>query len=314
MWAGSWKDRPDKPYGLQWVKDLPLLRATFNIGNYHLPTWEPAVAKLEARLSAWSRQSLSFQGKTVVINTLALSQIWHLCHVFPIPRWASTRITKAVWSFFWSGKKDLVKQSTVCLPKSQGGFGVINFEQKAQAFALQRIKRYFDPEQSKWKKLFTFFVSSGLQFDPSNTLARHFVGRRFATLPSFYQIIFHAWQALDGSLSNDNILVLDKHSAVPLALENFSSRTISSLLWQKAHVEPHCQAKFRLVYGPLHWPQTWDQLHICTLDRPIIDPNWKIAHRVLSTGARLAYDFHVAHVSPRCFCDAEDETLAHRFF
>ena len=38
MWAGSWKDRPDKPYGLQWVKDLPLLGATFNVGDYHLPT------------------------------------------------------------------------------------------------------------------------------------------------------------------------------------------------------------------------------------------------------------------------------------
>ena len=108
MWAGSWKDRSDKPYGLQWVKDLPLLGATFNVGDYHLPTWEPAVAKLEARLSAWSGRSLSFQGKAVVINTLALSQIWHLCHVFTIPRWASQRITKAVWSFFWSGK-DLVK-------------------------------------------------------------------------------------------------------------------------------------------------------------------------------------------------------------
>ena len=85
MWAGSWKDRPDTPYGLQWVKDLPLLGATFNVGDYHLPTWEPAVAKLEACLSSWSGRRVSFQGKAVVINSLALSQIWHLCHVFPIP-------------------------------------------------------------------------------------------------------------------------------------------------------------------------------------------------------------------------------------
>ena len=127
MWVGSWKDRPDTPYGLQWVKNLPMLEATFNVGDYHLPTWKLAVAKLEARLSAWSGRSLSFQGKAVVINTLALSQIWHLCRVFPIPRWASKRITTAVWSFFWS-EKDLVRRSTVCLPRSQGGFGVIEIE------------------------------------------------------------------------------------------------------------------------------------------------------------------------------------------
>ena len=265
MWAGSWKDRSDKPYGL---------------------------------------------GKAVVINTLALSQI---CHVFTIPRWATKRITKAVWSFFWSGK-DLVKRSTVCLPKSQGGFGVINFEQKAQAFALQWIKRYFDPERSKWKDFFTFFVSSGLQFDPRNTLARYFIARRLAPLPPYYQLIFRAWQALDGSLSDDGALVLGKHSDVPLALENFSSRSVSGLLRQASHVEPSCQVHFRPTYGQFHWSQTWAQLHICTLDRPVIDLNWKIAHGVLYTGAHLANDFHMAHVSPRCFCAADDETLEHLFF
>ena len=314
MWAGSWKDRSNKPYGLKWVKHLLLFRATFNVGDYHLPTWEPAVAKLETCLSGGSGRSLSFQGKAVVINTLSLSQIWHLCHVFLIPRWASKRVTNVVWSFFWSGKKDLVRRSTVCLPRSQGGFRVINFEQKAQAFALQWIKRYFDPERSKWKNFFTFFVSSGLQFGPRNALARHFVGRRLATLPSFYQIIFRAWQALDGDLSHNNILMLDKHSAVPLAIENFSSRTTSSLLRRKAYVEPHCQDKFRPLYGWLHWSLTWDQLHICTLDQPIIDLNWKIAHGVLYTGAHLAYGFHMAHVDPQCFCGADDKTLEHLFF
>ena len=46
MWAGSWKDHPDTPYGLQWVKDLPLLGATFNVGDYYLPTWEHPLPNL----------------------------------------------------------------------------------------------------------------------------------------------------------------------------------------------------------------------------------------------------------------------------
>ena len=96
MWAGSWKDRQDTPYGLQWVKQLPLLGATFSVGDYSTPTWEPAVSNLESRLSAWAGRQLSFQGKTVVINSLALSQVWHLCHVFPVPFWAGKRINTAV--------------------------------------------------------------------------------------------------------------------------------------------------------------------------------------------------------------------------
>ena len=61
-------------------------------------------------------------------------------------------------------------------------------------------------------------------------------------------------------------------------------------------------------YG-LQWVKDLPQL-----DRTIIDLNWKIAHGVVYTGAHLAYDFHMAHVSPCCFCDADDETLEHLFF
>ena len=140
MWLGSWKQRTDTPFGLQWVKQLPLLGATFSAGDYSEPTWEPATAKLEKRLLDWSGRKLSFQGKTSIINSLALSQIWHLCHVFPVPKWAAKRINKAVWSFFWSGKRDLVARKAVCLPKSKGGFGVIDFQLKADAFAIQWVK------------------------------------------------------------------------------------------------------------------------------------------------------------------------------
>ena len=51
--------------------------------------------------------------------------------------------------------------------------------------------------------------------------------------------------------------------------------------------------KFLPTYGPLHWPQTWRQLHLCKLDRTVIDLNWQVAHGVLYTGARLAHRFHM---------------------
>ena len=53
LWAGSWKARTDAPHGLRWAKQLPLLGATFSVGDYTIPTWEPAVVKLEKRLTAW---------------------------------------------------------------------------------------------------------------------------------------------------------------------------------------------------------------------------------------------------------------------
>ena len=53
---------------------------------------------------------------------------------------------------------------------------------------------------------------------------------------------------------------------------------------------------------------------MCNLDCTIINLNWKIAHGVQYTGACLFYNFHLANVSPLCFCGADDETLEHLFF
>ena len=310
MWAGSWKDRADTPHGIQWVKDLPLLGATFNVGDYTRATWEPAVSKLEHRLAAWSGRKLSFQGKSVVINTLALSQIWHLCHVFAVPKWAAKRINTAVWTFFWSGKRDLVARTTVSLPTSQGGFGVINFTLKAQAFALQWLKRYFTPDRGKWKSFFTFFISSSFGMMPREALlSRH----RLRDLPPFYHTLFQVWRALDGGLASDGVLSVLASTDAPLQLDLISSSNTYALLRTRAVPPPHCIDKFLPTYGPLHWPQTWRQLHLCHLDRTVIDLNWQIAHGVLYTGARLAHRFHM-NVDPRCFCAADDETLEHLFF
>ncbi len=154
------------PFGIQWVKELPLLGATFSAGDYSEPTFEPAISKLEKHLSNWSGRKLSFQGKVTIINSLALSQIWHLCHVFPVPKWAVKQINKAVWSFFWSGKRDLVKRKVVCLPKSKGGFGIVDFELKADAFAVQWVRRFFAAGRGKWKN---FFIAASLGCEPRDS-------------------------------------------------------------------------------------------------------------------------------------------------
>lgn len=96
-------------------------------------------------------------------DKLALSQICHLGHVLPVPDWTGKRIDKAVWTFFWSGKRDLVARTTVNLPKAQDGFGVINFRLKAEAFALQWLKRFFVSSVGRWKHYFVI--------DPLNVLA-----------------------------------------------------------------------------------------------------------------------------------------------
>ena len=133
-------------------------------------------------------------------------------------------------------------------------------------------------------------------------------------LPAFYQTIHRVWRTLGGGVANGDVLSLDVSSDVPLALEQISSRNVYALLQARNSKEPHCIQKYLPIYGQLHWSQTWSQLHICDLDRKVIDLNWHIAHGVLYTGARLAHRFSMHHIESFCFCRADNETLEHLFF
>ena len=314
LWLGAWKHRQDSPFGIQWVHELPLLGATISAGDYSVSTWEPPVAKLEKRLSSWQGRQLTFQGKTTVINTLALSQIWHLCHVFVIPEWAVKSIKKAVWGFFWSGKKELVARRTVCLPKAQCDFGLIDFELKAKAFSLQWVRHYFLPTPAKWKSFFSFFFMSCLSVTPpqafsSNTFPRNLL----ALLPPYYQQMIRAWFQFDGG-TVDGLLSLDVSAVRPRPLVELNSHSAYVIGRRQISPEPHCICKFLPMYGPLYWSETWDQVHLTSLDRPVVDVNWKIAHGVLYTASRLVHSFGMANIDVQCHCRADNETLEHLFF
>ena len=205
-------------------------------------------------------------------------------------------------------------RTTASLPKDQGGFGVINFKEKADSFALQWLKRFFGPSEGKWKAFFIYFYMSAFDMQPRNALLSEQYRQQIKQLPAFYQTIHRVWRTLGGGVANGDVLSLNASSDVPLPLEQISSRNTYALLRSRNYKEPHCIQKYLPIYGQLHWSQTWSQLHICDLDRQIIDLNWQIAHSVLYTGARLAHSFGMRHIESLCFCRADDETLEHLFF
>lgn len=66
LWLGAWKDRPDKPLGLSWVKKMKILGIVFGTVNVEQDNWEPRVSKLEKCVSRWQSRSLSLIGKVLI--------------------------------------------------------------------------------------------------------------------------------------------------------------------------------------------------------------------------------------------------------
>ena len=80
LWLGAWEHRSDSLASVDWVQHLPMLGAILSVSDYTKEMWEPHVEKVENRLASWRGCSLSYQMRALVINALALLQIWHLCH------------------------------------------------------------------------------------------------------------------------------------------------------------------------------------------------------------------------------------------
>ena len=136
MWLGTWKDRVDRALGLKWVNKMKILGVVFGTVPVERDNWEPRLSKLDSCLSLWKSRSLSFVGKVLILNVLALSKLLYLSRVLIPPRWVVDRYNSLIWPFLWGAKLEPVaRKSIVCSP-DQGGLGLIDFRCKGEALRL----------------------------------------------------------------------------------------------------------------------------------------------------------------------------------
>ena len=92
--------------------------------------WRPRIAAVDRVLKSWSSRSLSFHGKAPVINALALTRVRYVASVVHMPVWVGKELSCLVFSFFWSGKQELVASSAVTQSSLFDGFSVADVRYK----------------------------------------------------------------------------------------------------------------------------------------------------------------------------------------
>ena len=171
LWLGAWNGRTDAPVAIEWgsvkVKILGVFLGPFASEE---DNWRPRITAVRNVLSSWRQRSLSYRGKALVINALALSRIWYVASVIHMPQWVLGELNKAVFNFFWNGKPDLVTRDVIAQPPSNGGFSVINIQLKVWALLLQWVKR-FSLSPSTWVSFFSFWCGQGFAASPVQVLS-----------------------------------------------------------------------------------------------------------------------------------------------
>ena len=312
LWLGSWRNRLSGPVANRWTSTrIKVLGVFIGFGSLDEENWRPRIEAVDKCLASWRSRSLSYEGKAIVVNALALSRLWYVGSLVPIPDWALAELNSLVFKFFWSGKKDLVSRQVVIQPKSVGGFGLVSVALKIYALLIQWVRRLLDP-RGAWASLLSFWCSLRFGSNPLSMLSRP-TGASFDRLPPFYKSVFDAWKFAGGYFSPRlNGLVVGFGSESCALVSSATVKSVYSFLLSACAATPHCVLKFRPVFGELYWPATWRQLSFCPLDRKVIDFCWKVAHGVPYTAERLV-SFGYA-IQPACFCGHQLESLSHLLF
>ena len=313
LWLGGWAGRLDPPVPLDWSSvKIKTLGVFVGPGDLDEDNWLPRIDAVEKVLSSWRQRSLSFKGKALVINALALSRVWYVSSLIHMPDWVVSKLVRLTFHFFWGGKRDLVRRSVVIQPPDQGGFSVVDVQLKVSSLLVQWVRRFVS-SYANWSHFLTFWFFSVFNCSVLDVFSRPFAFSPLA-LPPFYQSLLLSWRNVNGSFSvSRSCLVMGSSSSEhTLPAVSMSARSCYLYLLYASLSPPHCVAKFRPGFGDLYWPTTWKSLSLFPLDRPVTDLNWKIAHGVLYTVDRLI-SFGYAF-DPACFCSSPVETAPHLFY
>ena len=125
MGLGKWQGKIDWPQEVQWIQSVNSLDV---LGFKVYPkfkdtlkyTWDKVFRGVQKSLFAWEcRLLFTLQDRVTVAQTFALSKMWYIAQLLPLPSGIAKKIESAVSSFLFRGRHERLKLSRVATPFSQ---------------------------------------------------------------------------------------------------------------------------------------------------------------------------------------------------
>jgi hypothetical protein len=119
--------------------------------------WKPAENKMESKLGCWQGKLLAMGGKVSLINSSLSSIPLYMLSFYRVPKGSLGRMNMHRSRFLWEeekGKKKyhLVGWDIVCLPKDQGGLGILNLNLMNISLLAKWLWNLFN-EDGVWQRI-----------------------------------------------------------------------------------------------------------------------------------------------------------------
>ena len=135
---GAWSREVCVPF--PYKDSIRILGVTFtaSVSSMLAVNWTTRVGTLRATLVDAKLRVLDIQQRVSYANTYALSLIWHLSQVLPLPTATCRSIHKALNRFLWAGQFFQERLEILVLPPSRGGLGLHDPTRKARSLFVGR--------------------------------------------------------------------------------------------------------------------------------------------------------------------------------
>jgi len=113
---------------------------------------------MKAKLSQWKASQLSIAGRHILVQSVTSTLANHAMQCVKIPAGVCDAIDQIQRNFLWGGtnenrKPALVKWSTVCTPKNQGGLGIRDSRSMNKALLAKRGWQLCSNNDALWVRI-----------------------------------------------------------------------------------------------------------------------------------------------------------------
>ena len=176
------------------------------------PDWSRIVDKLKGTFESWRDQNITIAGRTLLLNSCLLAQVWFEVAQTPLPKNKADEISKAVNLYFRQGRKTTnISLETRLRAKSDGGLGQIDLATQTRLIQAKWAMRFHSGEDHLWTDLWALNVTElqeALKTD-THLLYLDYNWSRFRAHDSWDLFpltaeSYKAWHMLDFKLEDSN--------------------------------------------------------------------------------------------------------------
>lgn len=200
LWLGVNENRKDQFAGISWEQNyVKALGVYFGYDKQDLETrnWNAKLESIKKILNRWKYRDLTFQGRVLIVKTVALSKIVYLVSSICTPSWVINELNKEFFAFVWKYKRDKIARKVMISEIEQGGLNMLDFRSFCIAMKTVWAYRLYKSKGETWSILPNKYMEN---CDITMLLCMNIDHERQlpVKLPQFYKEVILGWHSCGG--------------------------------------------------------------------------------------------------------------------